>query len=326
MIRHYVELARPFTLLPPLLGILSGAVCAFGSVHNPDPDARLTVSVLLTVALGSFCASLMNAGSNAINQIYDLEIDRLNKPNRPLVRGDLGIRQVWIFSWICYALALLPTWLVVVYPYSGLAAKWTAPLAMHQTFFIYLAGMIFTFVYSAPELGRTKQRGMWANWTIAIPRGCLLKVAGWAMVAHIWHWEPWFMGAVIGLFLLGASTTKDFADMEGDRLGGCKTLPILYGPRKAAWMISPFFVFPWLLLPVGVALPDPQNPEHPILTGNAQLLTGLGILLTLWGIYAVYLIVRNPDELTRTENHPSWKHMYLILMTAQVGLALAYSL
>src|SRR4029077_3805906 len=109
----YVQLARPFTLLPPLLGIISGAVCAFGSVHNPDREARLTLSVVLTVALGSLCASFMNAASNAINQIYDLEIDRLNKPNRPLVTGALSVREVWVFSWIFYALALIPTWLVV---------------------------------------------------------------------------------------------------------------------------------------------------------------------------------------------------------------------
>ena len=77
-IELYTQLSRPFTLLPPLLGIISGAICAWGSVHNPDPDHRLTLSVVLTVALGSLCASFMNAASNAINQITDLEIYRVN--------------------------------------------------------------------------------------------------------------------------------------------------------------------------------------------------------------------------------------------------------
>ena len=95
---------------------------------------------------------------------------------------------------------------------------------------------------------------MWANWTIAIPRGCLLKVAGWAMVARIGHWEPWAIGSIFMLFLVGAASTKDFADIEGRRAGGCKTLPILHGPKKAAWIIAPFFVFPWLLVPL-FALP-----------------------------------------------------------------------
>lgn len=320
----YTQLARPFTLLPPLLGIVSGAVCAFGSVHNPDPSRSLTLSVVFTVLLGSLCASFLNAASNAINQIYDLEIDRLNKPNRPLVTGALSIRQSWRFTWLFYALALIPTWLVVVYPYETAWQKLTAPIPYHETFFIYLAGLVFTFVYSAPQLGRTKTEGMLANVTIAIPRGVLLKVAGWAMVAHVWHVEPWFIGGIFGLFLLGAASTKDFADIEGDLAGGCQTLPIKYGVTKAAWMISPFFILPWLLLPFGVWLPDPQNPEHPILTGNATALVALGILLTLWGGYTVYLLLRDPDSLTRTENHPSWKHMYLMMMAAQVGFALAY--
>jgi 4-hydroxybenzoate polyprenyltransferase len=322
----YNQLARPFILLPPLLGIVSGAVCAFGSVHNPDPDRRLTLSVLLTVALGSLCASFLNAASNALNQITDLEIDRVNKPKRPLVTGALSIREAWRFTLLTYVLAIVPTWWVVVYPHVTWGDKFRAPLRDHQTFFIYLLGLLFTLVYSMPEFGRSKARGMLANLTIAIPRGCLLKVAGWAMVARVGYTEPWFIGGIFGLFLIGASSTKDFADIEGDRAGGCKTLPILHGPRKAAWIIAPFFVFPWLLLPVGAYVRDPQNPAHAILTGNPILLAGLGVLLTLWGSYTVYLLLRDPDELTRSENHPSWKHMYLMMMAAQVGFALAYVL
>ena len=63
-LRHYVTLARPFTLVPPLLGIVSGAVCAFGSAHNPDSEYRLTLPVVLTVVLGSLCASFMNAAAS----------------------------------------------------------------------------------------------------------------------------------------------------------------------------------------------------------------------------------------------------------------------
>ena len=98
--KSYVQLARPFTLLPPLFGIISGAVCAFGSAHNPDPHRALTLSVILTIVLGSACASFLNAASNAIIQIYDLEIDRVNKPNRPLVTGAISLRNAWIFSWV----------------------------------------------------------------------------------------------------------------------------------------------------------------------------------------------------------------------------------
>jgi 4-hydroxybenzoate polyprenyltransferase len=324
MSRPYAELARPFTLLPPLLGIISGAICAWGSVHNPDPGRAVTWSVVLTVVLGSLCASFLNAASNVLNQIYDLEIDRINKPARPLVTGAVSIRNAWIFTWALYALAIVPTWLVVVYPFNSVGAKLFAPLQYHECLFIYIAGMIFTFVYSAPRLGRTKAHPLLANVTIAIPRGCLLKVAGWSMVAHVFSVEPWYIGSVIMLFLLGAASTKDFSDIEGDRAGGCETLPIKYGVRKATWIIAPAFVLPWILIPIGAYLPDPMNRAHPILTGNPLLLTILGISLVLWGSYTAWLLVRNPDELTATENHPSWRHMYLMMMWAQIGFALAY--
>lgn len=311
-------------MLPPLLGIISGAICAWGSVHNPDPSRAVTLSVILTVVLGSLCASFLNAASNALNQIYDLEIDRINKPSRPLVTGAMSLREAWRATWIWYALAIVPTWLVVVYPYTSARAKLFAPLPFHECFFIYIAGMFFTFMYSAPALGRTKRNGILANLTIAIPRGCLLKVAGWSMVAHIFSTEPWFIGSVFMLFMLGAATTKDFSDIDGDRAGGCQTLPIRYGVKTSARMIAPFFVFPWLLLPLGARLEDPLHHGIPILTGNRGVLTVVGLGLALWGAYTARLLLRNPDELTTTENHPSWRHMYLMMMAAQVGFAVAY--
>src|SRR5882724_5785120 len=189
-------------------------------------------------------------------------------------------------------------------------------MALHECIAIYLIAFISTFVYSVPALGRTKAHPIGANLTIAIPRGCLLKVAGWAMVAHITTLEPWFIGSVFMLFLLGAASTKDFSDIEGDRAGGCRTLPIAFGVRKAAYMIAPSFVIPWLLMPVGAHL--------GILTGNRLALDVVGVVLAVWGVYTLWLIVRNPDELTATENHPSWRHMYLMMMAAQVGFAVAY--
>ena len=77
-----------------------------------------------------------------------------------------------------------------------------------------------------------------------------------SMVARATVVEPWFIGAIFMFFLLGAASTKDFSDIEGDRAGGCRTLPIVFGVRRAAWMIAPFFVFPWLLMPVGFFLGD----------------------------------------------------------------------
>lgn len=319
-----VRLSRPFTLLPPLLGILSGAVCAFGSAHNPDPARRVTLAVLAVVALGSLCASLLNAASNVLNQVTDLAVDRINKPDRPLVTGEVGEREAWGLALVLYALAIVPTWWIVVPPVDGFAARSLAPLGTHECFALFGGGLLFTLVYSLPALGRTKALGIWANLTIAVPRGCLLKVAGWTMVASSRTLEPWAIGAVFALFLVGASSTKDFSDVAGDRAGGCRTLPVLHGNARAVRIISPFFVLPWLLLVALAWAGDPFAPGQRLLTGNSTVLALLGVLLSAWGVYTVRLLSRNPDELSATENHPSWTHMYLMLMTAQVGFAVAY--
>jgi chlorophyll/bacteriochlorophyll a synthase len=321
--KRYVRLARPFTLFPPLLGIISGAVCAFGSAHNPDPARRITWAVVLTVAIGSLCASAMNAASNIINQIADLEIDRRNKPERPLVTGAISIRRAWSLAAVLYVLAIAPTWIVVPYPYQTLDARMRAPLHLHAAFFIYCVGALATFVYSFPAWGRTKRHWLAANVTIAIPRGGLLKVAGWAFVASVAVWEAWAIGGIFALFLLGATSTKDFSDMQGDREHGCVTLPVRFGVRRAARIIAPFFVLPWLAIPLLARLPDPHS-SGPLLTGNRALLTILGFGLAAWGAYAAYLLLKDPEDLARTENHPAWTHMYLLLMAAQAGFALAY--
>jgi chlorophyll/bacteriochlorophyll a synthase len=298
LLRLLFELARPFTLIAPAVGFASGAVTAAGAA----PPTAWTWTLLVYPAIGAAMAAFLNAASNALNQIYDLEIDRINKPGRPLTSGRLSIRDAWVFTVAAYGAALLLAWFV-------------APEGRHECFWIVVAAVGFTIAYSVPPV-RTKQRGLVANVTIAIPRGVLLKVAGWSSVKTAAGLEPWFIGAIFGLFLLGASTTKDFADIDGDARGGCRTLPVRFGVRRAAWMISPSFVVPFVLIGVGATT--------GILTGSKLLLLALSAVLTAYGFHVCFLMLRHPEELASVENHTSWAHMYRMMFLAQLGFALAY--
>jgi geranylgeranylglycerol-phosphate geranylgeranyltransferase len=295
-----LEFSRPFTLVAPALGFVSGAVTAYGAA----PREPWTTDLIVFPLLGALMAAVLNAASNALNQIYDLEIDRINKPKRPLTSGRLSMRDAWLFTWAAYAVALALAWFV-------------APGGRHECFWLVLVATAITILYSVPP-ARTKRLGIWANVTIAIPRGILLKVAGWSSVKTIVGVEPWYIGAIFGLFLLGASTTKDFADMEGDARGGCRTLPIIYGVRRAAWMISPSFVVPFLMISVG--------SWTGVLTGNFILMQALAFGMTAYGLYVCYLMLRRPEDLAVEENHVSWAHMYRMMFVAQIGFALAYVL
>ena len=296
----YVDFARPFTLLAPALGMASGGMTAIGAA----PRESWSWWLIVYPALGALMAAVLNAASNGLNQIFDLEIDRVNKPKRPLPSQRLSMDQAWAFTLGTFAIAWVLAWLV-------------APGGRHECFWLVVAATAITSLYSVPPF-RTKRLGIWANLTIAIPRGAMLKVAGWSSVKTILGVEPWYIGAIFGLFLLGATTTKDFADMEGDRLGGCRTLPIQFGVRRAAWMISPSFVVPFVMIPIGA--------WAGVLTGNFWLLQVLGVVMTAYGIYVCYLMLRRPEELAVEENHVSWAHMYRMMFVAQVGFAVAYLL
>ena len=229
------ELVRPFTLVAPALGLVSGAVTAYGARPRFVHAQASLAAWAADVAVGALAAGVLNGASNALNQIYDLPIDRINKPSRPLPSGRISVRAALVLSVVLYA--------------ASLAAAATINASV---FAMFALAALATVIYSAPPL-RTKRFGWWANVTIAIPRGTLLKVAGWSVTKSILAPEAWLIGAVFGLFLLGATTSKDFADVTGDGANGCRTLPVVYGREKATRMIHPFFTLPFLMLAAGAA-------------------------------------------------------------------------
>jgi 4-hydroxybenzoate polyprenyltransferase len=291
------------TLLLPLVGIVSGGWT--GQLASGRP---WTAGVVTDLAVAAVAASLLNAASNTLNQVYDLELDRVNKPERPLVRGEVGSMEALVASGVGYALAL------------GLAATLSLPTAV-----LFAIGAASTLVYSVPALGRTKRLTWGSNLTIAVPRGGLLKVAGWSVCASVSDPEPWFLGAVFALFLFGATSSKDFSDIEGDRAAGCATLPVRLGPRRAARTIAPFFVLPWWLLPLGALVPGPGADGAPVLTASPLALGLLACVLAGVGARVAGSILRDPEALVGRENHPAWTGMYAMALVAHLGVVAAYA-
>jgi 4-hydroxybenzoate polyprenyltransferase len=253
-------------------------------------------------------SATLNAASNTLNQIYDRDIDAVNKPHRPIPSGRVTLRTAWGITLALYAAALVLAWLAD--PPAGIPGH-----GQRQCFVIVLVAAFLTWAYSAPPL-RTKRMGWGANLTIAIPRGVLLKVAGWSSVWTILYPEPWFVGLIFGLFLIGATNTKDFADVEGDRAGGCRTLPVVLGVEKAVRVTVPFFVFPFLLIPAGA--------WTGVLSGDRWALTALGLAMAGYGAWIGRMMLRDPGSLAVDANHPSWAHMYFMMLVGQLGFAIAY--
>src|SRR5438105_4680501 len=255
-VRLYWTFARPFTLVPPMIGIFSGALIGYGASHAPFRVTR--------VALAVGAAAVLNAASNGLNQICDLENDRINKPHRPLPSGKMTLGRARVFVVATYAAAL------------GMVAAVNG-----ETFAIYAIAALATVAYSAPPI-RLKRHPVGSNLIIALIRGALLKVAGWAAVSTVLaSLEPWYIGSIYFGFLLGATTTKDFADIEGDRAAGCITLPVRFGAAWSARAVSPSFIAPWLLMALGC--------YAGILSGHHAAIAALSVCMLVWGGCVIYL-------------------------------------
>lgn len=292
-LRAALGLARPFTLLAPMVGTGAGAWVAHGAGAGTF-DWRHVAPALASAVLAT-------TASNAWNQAFDEPLDAVNKPGRPLPSGRATRRQALWLGHIAAALALA-----------------AGALASMGFLACVGVGVLATWIYSAPPL-RTKRHLLGALFTIAIPRGALVPVAGWATIAPIHDPEPWWLGLVTGLFVLGAAATKDFADIEGDRAHGCRTLPIVVGPKRAARRIAPFLFLPFLLYPLFGALGLLHAPQLNLCV--------LGGILVAGGLLTAYALVRDPAGLAEgAGNHPAWIGMYLLMTFAHAGTAVAYVL
>lgn len=304
--RGYINLLRPFTLLAPAIGGISGALMSASYYDFKNFD-------LLKLIYGIGALIALNAASNSLNQVYDLEIDKINKPYRPIPSGIVSIDEALIIAVFLYMASIFRSSLI----------------NMNFAIFVFAIALI-SIGYSMPPL-RFKQYTWLSNISIAIARGLLLIVAGWSIFGNPFEpteWvrifnkaqiiiplvpAPWLVGSIMCIYLIGAMTTKDFTDVEGDRKYGIKTLPVLYGNRKATLIIAPFFVLPFILIPLGVMF-------GKLIHSSIYL-----SVLAVWGAYIVYLLLNQADKRdAKFENSPAWKHMYLMLMAMQIGFMFVY--
>lgn len=292
----YIELVRPFTLLAPaILGVSFGLMGeASRGWADWSSNPQFFVSQLV---FGVGALVLVNAASNALNAVYDLDIDRINKPLRPLPRGAIDPHEATTIAWLLYLITLF---------------RATFINAWFGAFVVVI--MCITVAYNAPPF-RLKKRFLVNNASIALARGVFGVLASWSIFGDPMSPVPWTIGFILFVFLLGAATTKDFTDIPGDRTYGVKTLPVVLGVERAATISAAFFVIPLAFIPVMVYL--------GLLYPNAGYLVFLGI----WGA----IVFKNTKEWTEArgdsmENNPLWVHMYLLLMALGLGFAVTYVL
>jgi len=172
-----------------------------------------------SVILAGISAALVTGAGNAINDYFDSEIDKINKPKRPIPSGritkpDVGMLSIALFlvgigiskfiNEYCLILAVLNSVILVLY------ARYSKKLLLISNLAIsYLVTSIFLFGVAA-----TIQEGF---------EFFDLKEIRIVMV----------ITACAFLMTFSREIVKDIEDIEGDRREYAKTLPIVLGKDKA---------------------------------------------------------------------------------------------
>jgi len=193
-----LELTRPGNAVAAGLLTFTGAFVAGGV--SDAPWAVFAAAVATITATG---------GGNAINDYFDREIDAINRPDRPIPRGDISARGALWFSLALFGIAIV--------------AALTLPLiAIGIAVFNFLALVAYTELFKGlPGVG---------NVLVGYLTGSTFLFGGAAVG------EPLGAVALFGLAAVATLTreiVKDVEDIDGDREEGLRTLPIVIGRRRA---------------------------------------------------------------------------------------------
>lgn len=196
MIKVWLALTRPLNVLITACAVLIGALIT----------GFLTPFLDLVLAVCS--AALICAGGNALNDYFDVEIDSINRPGRPLPSGAIKRSHALFFGMGCLAAGLLLSFFINVH-----------------AVIIAVIAIILLISYN----GYLKRNGgVIGNLAVSIT-GALPIAYGGAAVKHI---EAMFFPTIFALLLhLGREIIKDLEDVTGDRAVKSRSIPSRFPPR-----------------------------------------------------------------------------------------------
>jgi len=278
MIKKYIKLLRPFTMVAPFITGLIFSLVAMK--YSPSPH---NFFLYFKILIGSLALALANATSNVLNQVWDIVEDRHNpvKRHRPVASGEISERE---------AMGLAFFGMIMMMLMAG---------CVNTTFTILLAIiMMFSFIYSVPPL-RTKKRLWLNNITIAIPRGLIGVLASVSIVCDPFIPEFIAIGSIISLYTFSVNPTKDISDVEGDKIAGVRNLCTVYGVKKAMRISAFFLVLTYVICILFVYFGIISNGWLFIL------------MLLPVGIAILYLMLFNPEKKFKGENTALWYLFYI---------------
>jgi geranylgeranylglycerol-phosphate geranylgeranyltransferase len=201
-----------------LIGSLISQKTLFNNLNLP----------LLNIFLTFFTALFLEASTFALNDYYDLEIDRINKrTDRPLVRGDLSPKTALYIFFLLFPLGLLCSYFVNM-----------------TCFLIALITALISVLYDA----KMKKIKLIGNFYIAYIMAIPFVFGGATVLGNnafsLEAINPVIYVIALIAFLAGAGREimKDVMDFEGDKRQGVKSFPRYIGIRASNGIAAIFYL------------------------------------------------------------------------------------
>ncbi|MFH1102087.1 MAG: UbiA family prenyltransferase [Methanobacteriota archaeon] len=218
-----------------------------------------------------FTALFLEASTFALNDYYDVGIDRTNKRmDRPLVRGDLSPKTALILF-------------IILFPLGILCSYFVNPTC----FLIALITALFAILYDA-FLKKIKLLG---NFFIAYVMAIPFVFGGAAVLTNNFlvlqvHPAIFIIACIAFLAGAGREIMKDVMDYEGDRILGVRSFPRYIGLRGSNGISAVFYLiaialsfFPFFLPGFGVYYQNIPYFVLVFLTDTMLLSTSIQLLV-----------------------------------------------
>jgi homogentisate phytyltransferase/homogentisate geranylgeranyltransferase len=212
------KFSRPHTIIGSTVSIVVLFLLQGGS----PTDHYIILLTTLVSALGC------NVCITGLNQVIDVELDKINKPELPIASGELSIATA--------------KKIVIV---SGIIAIGAAALLHWVLLLLIIIILLLGIAYSVPPI-QLKQHHLPAALAITIVRGVLVNIG---MAIHFsvvlngnYTIQPviYPLTIFISAFSLAIAWYKDLPDRAGDAHFGFRTFPLLYSPKTALYLGAAF--------------------------------------------------------------------------------------
>lgn len=203
------------TIIRPVNSVMVGFAVVVG-VAVTTPVKLLSTQTVLGFLTGFFISSY----SMVVNDYYDLEVDRINSPNRPLPSGAIRLGAAAVYAGLMLVLGLA----------SSMLLGWV-------NFVLAAVFAAVAWIYNYRGKRWMLLGNMMVAASVAIP-----YIYGGAAVGGVDTPLLWFLAFTSFLASTGREVVKTISDVEGDEARGVNSVARVYGSRVAALVGATFFL------------------------------------------------------------------------------------